>query len=112
MAGAAELHAYGARETALASVTRADADLTRQADRNAMVSGLSAGLSSVTAGLTVWGVLLLGVAALGFWRGRCSLMPLDPQHQRRRLSLTGPVQRRGHRKDLEILGSQGALWSQ
>ena len=64
MAGAAELHAYGARETALASVTVADADLTRQADRNAMVSGLSAGLSSV-AGLTVWGVLLLGVAATG-----------------------------------------------
>ena len=65
MAGAAELHAYGARETALASVTVADADLTRQADRNAMVSGLSAGLSSATAGLTVWGVLLLGVAATG-----------------------------------------------
>jgi ATP-binding cassette subfamily C protein CydC len=65
MAGAAELHAYGAREAALASVTVADADLTRQADRNAMVSGLSAGLSSVTAGLTVWGVLLLGVAATG-----------------------------------------------
>ena len=65
MAGAAELHAYGARETALASVTMADADLTRQADRNAMVSGLSAGLSSATAGLTVWGVLLLGVAATG-----------------------------------------------
>lgn len=65
MAGAAELHAYGARETALASVTVADADLTRQAERNAMVSGLSAGLSSVTAGLTVWGVLLLGVAATG-----------------------------------------------
>ncbi|HEY6478452.1 MAG TPA: thiol reductant ABC exporter subunit CydC [Streptosporangiaceae bacterium] len=65
MAGAAELLAYGARETALASVTVADADLTRQAERNAMVSGLSAGLSSVTAGLTVWGVLLLGVAATG-----------------------------------------------
>ena len=43
----------------------ADADLTRQADRNAMVSGLSAGLSSAAAGLTVWGVLLLGVAATG-----------------------------------------------
>ena len=65
LAGAAELHAYGARETALASVTVADADLTRQADRNAMVSGLSAGLSSAVAGLTVWGVLLLGVAATG-----------------------------------------------
>src|SRR5690242_11749817 len=65
LAGAAELHAYGARETALASVTMADGDLTRQAGRNAMVSGLSAGLSSAAAGLTVWGVLLLGVAATG-----------------------------------------------
>ncbi len=65
LAGAGELHAYGAQEAALASVTAADADLTRQARRNAAVSGLSAGLSSAVAGLTVWGVLLLGVAATG-----------------------------------------------
>jgi ATP-binding cassette, subfamily C, bacterial CydC len=65
LAGAAELHAYGAQQPALAAVTAADADLTRQADRNAAVSGLSAGLSSAVAGLTVWGVLLLGVAATG-----------------------------------------------
>jgi thiol reductant ABC exporter CydC subunit len=65
LAGAGELHAYGAQEAALASVTAADADLTRQARRNAAVSGRSAGLSSAVAGLTVWGVLLLGVAATG-----------------------------------------------
>ena len=65
LAGAAELHAYGAVATALAPVTAADADLTRQARRNAAVSGLSAGLSSAVAGLTLWGVLLLGVAATG-----------------------------------------------
>jgi thiol reductant ABC exporter CydC subunit len=65
LAGAAELHAYGAQQPALAAVTAADADLTRQADRNAAVSGLSAGLSSAVAGLTLWGVLLLGVAATG-----------------------------------------------
>ena len=65
LAGAAELHAYGAQDAALVPVTAADRDMTRQADRNAAVSGLSAGLSSAIAGLAVWGVLLLGVAATG-----------------------------------------------
>ena len=65
LAGAAELHAYGAQATALVPVTAADRDLTRQAERNAAVSGLSAGLSSAIAGLALWGVLLLGVAATG-----------------------------------------------
>ena len=65
LAGAAELHAYGAQATALVPVTAADRDMTRQAERNAAVSGLSAGLSSAIAGLALWGVLLLGVAATG-----------------------------------------------
>jgi len=65
LAGAADLHAFGAEETALAAVTAADADLTRQARRNASVYSLSAGLSSAIAGVTLWGVLLLGVAATG-----------------------------------------------
>jgi thiol reductant ABC exporter CydC subunit len=65
LAGAAELHAYGAQDAALVPVTAADTDMTRQADRNAAVSGLSAGLSSAIAGLALWGVLLLGVAATG-----------------------------------------------
>jgi ATP-binding cassette, subfamily C, bacterial CydC len=65
LGGAADLHAFGARESALAAVTAADDDLTRQARRNAAVSGLSTGLSSAIAGLTLWVVLLLGVAATG-----------------------------------------------
>ena len=65
LAGAADLHAFGAEETALAAVTAADVDLTRQARRNASVNGLSTGLSSAIAGVTLWGVLLLGVAATG-----------------------------------------------
>jgi len=65
VAGAGELQAYGAEQAALASVAAADADLTRQARRNAAASGLGAGLSSAVAGLTLWGVLLLGVAATG-----------------------------------------------
>jgi ATP-binding cassette, subfamily C, bacterial CydC len=65
LAGAADLQAFGAEETALAAVTAADADLARQARRNALVNGLSTGLSSAIAGATLWGVLLLGVAATG-----------------------------------------------
>jgi ATP-binding cassette, subfamily C, bacterial CydC len=65
LAGAADLHAYGAQGPALAAVTAADADLTKQAHRNAAVSGLSTGLSSGIAGVSLWGVLLLGVAATG-----------------------------------------------
>ena len=65
LAGAADLHAFGAEETALAAVTAADTQLTRQGRRNADVSGLSTGLSSAIAGATLWGVLLLGVAATG-----------------------------------------------
>jgi ATP-binding cassette, subfamily C, bacterial CydC len=65
LAGAADLHAFGAEETALAAVTAADADLTRQDRRNASVYSLSTGLSSAIAGVTLWGVLLLGVAATG-----------------------------------------------
>jgi ATP-binding cassette, subfamily C, bacterial CydC len=65
VAGAGELQAYGAEQAALASVAAADADLTTQARRNAAASGLGAGLSSAVAGLTLWGVLLLGVAATG-----------------------------------------------
>jgi ATP-binding cassette, subfamily C, bacterial CydC len=65
LAGAADLHAFGAEETALAAVTAADAELTRQGRRNASVNGLSTGLSSAIAGVTLWGVLVLGVAATG-----------------------------------------------
>ena len=74
LAGAAELHAYGADGQALAVVTEADAELTRQAGRNAVASGLSAGLTSAAAGLTLWVVLLLGVAATG--NGALTRVPL------------------------------------
>jgi ATP-binding cassette, subfamily C, bacterial CydC len=72
--GAAELHAFGAQDAALAALTTADASLTRQARRNAAVSGLSAGLSSAIAGLTMWVVLLLAVAATG--NGALTRVPL------------------------------------
>jgi ATP-binding cassette, subfamily C, bacterial CydC len=74
LAGAAELHAYGAQDAALAAVTAADADLTAQARRGATVSGLGTGLTTAISGLTLWAVLLLGVAATS--HGTLSRVPL------------------------------------
>jgi ATP-binding cassette subfamily C protein CydC len=65
LGGAAELHAFGAVEAGLARARAADAELTRLARRSASASGLGTGLGSAVAGLTLWGVLLLGVAATG-----------------------------------------------
>jgi thiol reductant ABC exporter CydC subunit len=65
LGGAAELHAFGAVETGLARTRAANAELTRLARRSAAASGLGTGLTSVVAGLTLWGVLLIGVAATG-----------------------------------------------
>ena len=74
LAGAADLHAFGAQETGLTAVTAADADLAAQARRNAAVSGLGTGLSAAISGLTLWGVLVLGVAATG--SGTLTRVPL------------------------------------
>jgi ATP-binding cassette, subfamily C, bacterial CydC len=63
--GSAELHAFGATEAGLARAWTADAALTRLARRSAAASGLGIGLGAVVSGLTLWGVLLLGVAATG-----------------------------------------------
>jgi len=65
LGGAAELHAYGAVEAGLARTRAADAELTRLARRSASAAGLGTGLGSAVAGLTLWGVLLLGVLATG-----------------------------------------------
>jgi ATP-binding cassette subfamily C protein CydC len=74
LTGAADLHAYGAQDAALATVAAADADLTAQARRGATVSGLGTGLTAAISGLTLWGVLLLGVAATS--DGTLSRVPL------------------------------------
>jgi len=72
--GAADLHAFGAADAALAKVAAAEAGLARLARRDASASGLGAGLSSAAAGLTVWAVLLLAVAATG--SGTLTRVPL------------------------------------
>jgi ATP-binding cassette, subfamily C, bacterial CydC len=68
LGGAAELHAFGAVEAGLTRVRAADAELTRLARRSASASGLGTGLTAVVSGLTLWGVLLLGVAASALGR--------------------------------------------
>ena len=63
--GAADLQAFGAGDAALAQAGTADDELTRLARRTAVASGLGTGLMSAVAGLTLWAVLVLGVAATG-----------------------------------------------
>ncbi len=74
MAGAADLQAFGAEDIALGRAESANRELARLAGRSAAASGLGAGLASLTAGVTLWGVLLLGVSAVG--SGALSRVPL------------------------------------
>jgi ATP-binding cassette, subfamily C, bacterial CydC len=74
LAGAADLHAFGAQEAAVARAAAASDDLARLERRAASGAGLGAGLSSAAAGLTVWAVLLLAVAATG--SGTLTRVPL------------------------------------
>ena len=72
--GAADLQAFGAAGAALARAEAADAELTRMDGRTAVAAALGAGSMSAVTGLTVWAVLVLGVAATG--NGTLSRVPL------------------------------------
>jgi ATP-binding cassette subfamily C protein CydC len=74
LSGAADLHAFGAQDTALAAAAQADGKLTALARRFAGATGLGSGLITGLTGLTVWGVLILGVAAVG--HGTLTRVPL------------------------------------
>ena len=74
LSGAAELHAFGAQDAALANAAQTDATLTALARRSAAATGLGSGLITALTGLTVWGVLVLGVAAVG--HGTLTRVPL------------------------------------
>jgi ATP-binding cassette, subfamily C, bacterial CydC len=74
LSGAADLHAFGAEEAALARAAAADAELTAMARRSALADGLGTGLGMAACGLTVWGVLFLGVAATS--HGTLTRVPL------------------------------------
>jgi ATP-binding cassette, subfamily C, bacterial CydC len=73
LAGAAELHAFGAQDTTLAAA-EADARLTTLSRRSAAATGLGSGLVTGLTGLTVWAILVLGVAAVG--HGTLTRVPL------------------------------------
>jgi len=72
--GAADLHAFGAADAALARAEATDAELTRLDGRTAAASALGAGSMSAVTGITLWAVLVLGVAATG--AGALSRVPL------------------------------------
>jgi ATP-binding cassette, subfamily C, bacterial CydC len=74
LSGAADLHAFGAQDTAVATANAADGKLTALARRSAAAAGVGTGLTSGLTGLTVWGVLLLGVAAVS--HGTLTRVPL------------------------------------
>jgi len=74
LAGSADLHAFGAEQAGLARIAAADADLSRLTRKSATAASLGTGLASLTSGLTLWGVLVLGVAAVG--SGALSRVPL------------------------------------
>jgi ATP-binding cassette subfamily C protein CydC len=74
LSGAADLHAFGAQEPAAARAADASAGLARMERRAASGMGLGTGLSSGAAGLTVWAVLGLAVAATG--AGALTRVPL------------------------------------
>jgi ATP-binding cassette subfamily C protein CydC len=74
LAGAADLHAFGAAEPAAARAAGSGAELARMERRAASGMGLGTGLSSAAAGLTVWAVLGLAVAATG--TGALTRVPL------------------------------------
>ncbi len=74
LAGAAELHAFGAQDAALAAAAAADRRLTALARRSAAAAGLGSGLMAAVSGLTLWGVLVLGVAAVA--HGTLTRVPL------------------------------------
>jgi len=74
LSGSADLHAFGAEQVGLDRADAADAELTGLARVSAAAAGIGTGLGSLAAGLTLWGVLILGVAAVG--SGTLSRVPL------------------------------------
>ena len=65
LAGAADVHAFSAEQTGLDRVGCADRELAALDRRSAAAAGIGSGLGLLAAGLTLWAVLLAGVAAVG-----------------------------------------------
>ncbi len=76
--GAPDLIAYGAANAQLRRAGRADAELTRVAGAAARTAGIGSGLTTLLAGLCVWGVLVAGIVAVDDGQ-----LPRCPAHRRR-----------------------------
>src|SRR5216683_80007 len=74
LSGAADLLAFGAQGAALDAAAAADGQLAALARRSATAAGLGTGLAMAVSGLTLWGVLVLGVA--GVADGTLTRVPL------------------------------------
>ena len=74
LSGAADLLAFGAQGAALDAASAADGQLAALARRSATAAGLGTGLAMAVSGLTLWGVLVLGVA--GVADGTLTRVPL------------------------------------
>jgi ATP-binding cassette, subfamily C, bacterial CydC len=65
LGGAADLAAFDAIDFAIGRAAAANRELAWRDRQGAAASGLGSGLATMVAGLTLWGVLILGVAAVG-----------------------------------------------
>ncbi|HYK26579.1 MAG TPA: thiol reductant ABC exporter subunit CydC [Streptosporangiaceae bacterium] len=74
LSGMAELQAYGAIDAAIDRCDAADAELTSLARRSSSAAGVGGSLTTALSGVTLWGVLLLGVAAVS--SGTLTRVPL------------------------------------
>ena len=82
LAAAPDLLAYGAVDTAMAQLQRADAELTALDRRAATASGLGMGLGALASGVTIAACIGLGTGAVragaldGVWLAALALLPL------------------------------------
>ena len=74
LTGAADLQVFGAADEAVERIQAANRELKDQGRRSAAASGLGTGLAALAVGLTIWAVLLAGVAAVG--SGALTRVPL------------------------------------
>jgi thiol reductant ABC exporter CydC subunit len=80
--GSADLIAYGAVGAQLERIEAADAELGRAAAESAATSGVGLGLTTMLAGIAMWGSLVVGVSAVSagrldpVWLAVITLIPL------------------------------------
>jgi thiol reductant ABC exporter CydC subunit len=80
--GAPELAVYGANDAQLARISSSDRELTKVATAAASTAGIGLGLTTLLAGLAMWGTLMVGIPDVhsgrlaGVWLAVIALVPL------------------------------------